>query len=375
MDFNEKKKYLIITILVFFLGMAVGNVFFDNTFSFHLSDEGEKKIRKIDKILEKKFLWKKEFSDDEMISSYVNTFNDPYTSYLNKEDFQSRMEMTDGSFVGVGIVFSQKEDGSNIIERVIKGGPADKAGVPANSIILKIDNNDVRDTNYIVTHLKGKADTEVSLTVLTEDGDEKTFDLVRKKIVVESVESKMINKDIGYVKISEFNGRTGKLFKENIKKLDSAKGYIIDLRDNGGGVLTDCIEIADFLLGEQKIMIIKDNELNVDEEFSDAKKLDKPYVVLVNSLSASASEVLAGAIQDSGDSKLIGVKTYGKGIIQEILPLGDNTGLSVTVYEYFSPKGRKIHKKGLTPDIIIENTEDKDLQLEKAVEVLKESFI
>lgn len=368
---------VVATTLVFTAGIWASRVMGDELTS------GEK-MQAINSLIKSQFLYESDVSQETLneglLKGYVAGLGDPYSVYYDAEEFKSFQESTTGKFYGIGVKFS-RDASSKLIEvvTVYEGMPADKAGIKKGDILYKVEGESVegRELEDVVSNIKGEKDTEVKLTLLRkENGEEYTTTAVREEIVVPTVESSMQSDSIGYIKISEFSSETATQFEEALAKLEKEgmKGLVIDLRDNPGGLVESTCDIADKLLPEGTIMYTKDKNGNKQEEVSDEKnQFTKPYAVLVNGYSASASEILAGAIQDYGKGTVIGTKTFGKGIVQQTFPFVDGTGIKLTVSEYYTPNGRQLHKKGITPDIEVNDNRDsnenaEDNQLKRAIE-------
>lgn len=323
---------------------------------------------------------------DGIYAGYINGLNDPYSAYFNEEETKEFEESTSGKYVGIGAVLTQEKDtGIIVMTHIFKDSPAMEAGLKDNDILYLVEGKEVtgEDLSGVVSNIRGEEGTSVNLTVLRgEDKDEIEVSVKRAKVETETVESKMLSDDIGYISISEFDEVTYDQYMEHLEALEkqNAKGLVIDLRNNPGGNLATVCGILDQMLPEGMIVYTEDKNGKKQEYTSDEEnQYEKPLVVLVNGYSASASEIFAGAIQDYGLGKIIGTQTYGKGVVQKIFPLEDGTCVKLTVSEYFTPNGRNINEKGITPDVEVEyqadeKNPDADNQLEKAVEELKKEF-
>jgi len=310
---------------------------------------------------------------------------DPYSSYLSKKEYDDIMTSSSGEFQGIGVTISPDENGFINVISPIEDTPAERAGIKSGDKIVKVDDKEysAATINDAVTAMRGEPGTKVTIAVLRK-GDIITYELTRSNIILKSVKSEVLEGNIGYIRITTFDEKTGEEFRNHLKDLETAKvkGIVLDLRDNPGGVVDASVEIADVLLGAGVITYTEDRAGNKEYYKSDAAKLNLPYVVLINQGSASASEILAGAIKDFKSAKLIGTTTFGKGIIQRITPYGnEGGGIKLTVMQYFSPNGTVIHKKGVEPDIKVEILEsdyvndllprENDKQLKKAIELLQ----
>ena len=325
------------------------------------------------------------------IKGYVEGLEDPYTEYLTKEEMQDFTEETSGEYVGIGVyITNYKTNNSILVVGVMKGSPALDAGMQAGDIIEKIDGTlyTGEQLNDATRVLKGQEGTNVKVTIV-RDGKEEELNIVRKKITVEHVASQMLEDNIGYIQVDSFDSGVANRAEEQLNELKEkgAKGIILDLRSNGGGIVDEATGIADLFLNKgETVLITKGKSENEDE--TKAKKdpiiKDIPLVVLVNQGSASASEILAGALKDKYGATIVGMNTYGKGVIQTLYSLSNGGGLKITTEEYYTPNHNKINKVGIKPDVEIELTKDsdgnyetemnKDAQLLKAEEIIKEKI-
>ena len=357
--------------------------------------EGEKSdidtyLSKIKKAIDKNFLWQDKIDEEKLkdgaIKGYVEGLGDKYTEYISKDEMKKFTENINGSFMGIGIyMIADESSGKIIVHHPISDSPAYKAGIKAGDVIVSVDGVEYGydELNTIADHIKGEAGTKVKL-VIERDGKNIDFEIERAKIETNPITSKMLEKDIGYLNLPSFDKDVSKKLKEKIDDLiaKGAKSLILDLRNNGGGMVDECEEITDLFLDKDKtIMTTKDKKGNVQKSVTKNKKTyDLPLVILVNENTASASEILTGALKDNNRTKVIGTKTYGKGVIQSVFNLSDGSGLKITTAEYFTPNGIEINKKGITPDIEVKlpdtvksvyAVEEKDdTQLKKAIEEL-----
>ncbi|HAZ05686.1 MULTISPECIES: S41 family peptidase [Acetobacterium] len=319
---------------------------------------------------------------DGAIKGMFDSLGDPYSSYFTSEEFKKYMESATGVYEGIGVVVTEDDQGVTYVIAPQKGTPADQAGIKTGDKIIKVDGEDVSTigSDAVVAKVKGPADTTVNITLLR--GEEVIdMQLVRKTIEAKTVESRVIG-DKGYIQISEFTDKTADDFEAQLSELlaQNITGLVIDLRSNPGGGVKEAVEIADRILGETMVVYTVDKNGNKTEYTSDGEEqLSLPMVALVDGGSASSAEILAGALQDTGAAQLVGTKTFGKGIVQEIISLTDGGGFKVTNSEYFTPNGNNIHEKGLEPNIVIEATDfmknnfftdEEDVQLQKALQVL-----
>ena len=312
------------------------------------------------------------------IKGYVEGLGDPYTEYLTKEEMEEFTEETSSEYVGIGVyVGNDTSNNTLLIVGVMKSSPAEEAGIQAGDIIEKIDGVSYtgEQINEATKVLKAEEGTTVNVTILRGE-EEKELTLVRKKISVEHVESKMLENNIAYLQIDSFDANTASSFKEQLTSLlsNGATSIIIDLRNNGGGIVDEATDIADLFLDKgETILITKSKKEDKEEETkseNDPIVKDIPVVILVNQATASASEILAGALRDNYGATIIGKNTYGKGVIQTLYTLTDGSGIKITTEEYYTPNHNEINKVGIKPDIEVELEEDSDTQLQKAIEEL-----
>lgn len=312
------------------------------------------------------------------IKGYVAALGDPYTVYYTKEEMDEIMEETDGSFVGIGIymLLDMKNSVISVI-RPIEGSPAEEAGILPGDIIKKVDGIEYtgEEMESVSNKIKGEEGTKVKLEILR--GEETIeLELTRRKIVITHVEAKKLENDIGYIAITDFEGECSKEFKTKYEELSKQgiKKLIIDLRDNGGGLVDESIKIADMMTKKDSTLLITVDKNETEEitKSEDDPIIEMPIVVLINKYTASASEILAGALRDNNIATLVGETSYGKGIIQTLHRLSDGSGLKITTNQYYTPNHKAIHEIGITPDIEVEMKEDEDTQLQKAIEILKE---
>ena len=349
----------------------------------------ENKLNKYKTIIDKYFLGEVDENklEEGAIKGYIEGLNDPYTEYISKEEMKDYLEDTKGNFVGIGIYMAKNTD-KNMIQVLgtINGTPAEEQGIQPGDLIKSVDGIEYTadDLNTISEKIKGEEGTIVKLEIL-RDTEILNFEFTRKKIVVNQVKGSIVNDNIGYIPIFSFNEDTSKQFKEAFEKLQAQniKGLIIDLRNNGGGIVSEALNIADYIADKDSVLLYEVDK-NGKEEIKKAKQdpiINMPIVVLVNKNTASSSEILSGALKDLGKAKIVGTKTYGKGVIQEILTLPDGSGLKITTEEYQTPNRNKIHKIGVEPDIVVELPETvtnifsvdpaADTQAQKAIELLQ----
>ena len=346
------------------------------------------KLDRINSLIEGCYLYEDDIDEDALIdgiySGYAEALGDPYTEYYDEEETKALYESTNGEFSGIGATMSQSLDSGEItVSNVYEDSPADKAGMKQGDVIYEVDGRSVsgQDLETVVSWIKGEQGTDVTLCVL-RDGEEVELTATRDIIEVQTVSSEMKDGQIGYIAVSEFDSVTYDQFEAALEELESQgmQGLVIDLRGNPGGNLTTVTDMLKLLLPEGTIVSTKDKYGNTEEISCDGKhEFTKPLAVLVNQYSASASEIFSGAIQDYGTGTIVGMTTYGKGVVQQLMDLGDGTCLKVTIAEYYTPSGRSINGTGVEPDVEVEyeydeNNPEADNQLDKALEVVREEL-
>lgn len=310
----------------------------------------------------------------------MDSLGDPYTVYYTPEEYNSMTEETSGVYKGIGAYIGlDTASGAPVFTGIMPGTPAEKAGLKVGDIICEVDGVDTlsMDTAEVANLVKGEEGTTVNIKV-NRGGKYVTVTPTRETINVPTVTSEMLDKGVGYLKISQFDDVTPGQFDENLAELkaNGMKYMILDLRDNPGGTVSAVTQIASELLPGGLIFYMEDKNGEREEYKCPGADFDIPLVVLVNGYSASASEILAGAIQDAGIGKLIGTQTYGKGIVQNLYPLGDGSAFKITIADYYTRNGRNIHKVGIEPDEILEfdaeqyEKDETDNQLERAKDIL-----
>ena len=302
----------------------------------------------------------------------AGALGDPYSAYMNEEEFSNWKTALQGEYSGIGITFSQDADGNYVVVSVTEGSPAEEAGLKTGDILLAADGKTYDNMDLLANAIKGKEGTQVELTY-ARDGKEHTASMTREKIIQHSVSHKMLDQDTGYIAITSFMESTAEEFHQALQSVEEsgAKDLVLDLRDNGGGLLNTCIDVADEFLDQGIVVYVEGkNQERMEYESKDGKIALKT-VVLVNENSASAAEILAAALKDNGFA-LVGQTTFGKGVIQSTNELADGSALKITIMEYFSPKGNAIHEKGVAPNHEVKQDEgtEADEQLQKALELL-----
>lgn len=306
---------------------------------------------------------------------------DPYSAYLTPEHYKELEIGTSGEFGGVGIEISVENDLLTVITP-IEGSPAAKAGIKPGDLIIAIDGKSTQgfSVDEAVKSLRGPKGSAVNITIQSQgDKNPREVVLVRDIIYVKSVNSKLLDGRVGYIKLSQFQEKTSEELVKAIEELESGdrgelNGLILDLRNNPGGLLTQAVEVADEFIDEGLIVSVKGRVEDQSTEYYATKKDNTPgypIIILVNKGSASASEVVAEALQDKKRAIILGTKTFGKGSVQSIIKLEDGSGLKLTTAKFYAPSGRSINQVGVIPDVIVEDSQGKDLQLERAKELIK----
>lgn len=398
---KEKKikvyKILMLVVLSVFITFMITSIslytyFTKNPISISAKSNNKdisNKLNQYRKIIDKYYLGDVDETklDEGAIKGYIEGLDDPYTEYISKEDMESYLDDTMGNFVGIGIymIKNTKYDKIQVLS-TIKGSPAEKAGIQSGDFIISVDGIEYKadDMTTVSNKIKGEEGTKVTVELLRGTENIK-YELTRSKVKVNQVEGKVLSNDIGYIKFTSFDETTAEDFKKQYQELakNNIKSLIIDLRNNGGGIVDQALEIADYIADKDSVLLYEVDK-NSKETVRKAKTdpiINMPIVILTNENTASASEILAGALKDLGKAKTVGTTTYGKGVIQQILKLNDGSGLKITIEEYQTPNKNKINKVGIEPDEKVELPdsvesiftikESEDTQLQKAIDMLK----
>ena len=319
------------------------------------------------------------------LKGMTESLNDPYTVFMNEKDFSDLMEKNEGAYVGLGIQVGVK-DNKIVVISVFDDSPAQKAGIISGDIIQKVNNIDLtgNDLEKAVSIMKGKDKTEVTLGIYRESKGAFEVKTKRDTINMVTVKGEMLDKSTGYIQISMFDEHTGDQFNKKLSELKSKgmKGLVLDLRSNPGGLLSECVKVASNFIDKGKVIVSTKDKYGAEEKYESVggNSIGMPLVLLTDEGTASASEIVAGAIRDYKAGTLVGEKTFGKGVVQRVLDLKDGTGLKVTVSKYYTPNGENIHKVGIAPEIEVKITDEvresysreKDPQFQKALEILKD---
>lgn len=355
------------------------------------SEQVEQKIDYINQLIDNKFYF--EASDDEEREEYIykgilESLDDPYSVYYTAEEYSDMMDTSTGSYQGIGVSIQQDVATMTLtVIRVFQGSGAEEAGMLPKDIITAVNGRDLNgeEVSEVVTWIKGEPGTTVDVTVYRPSTEEDiTLTIERRTVDNSTVSYSMKENNIGYIEVTDFYEKTAEQFALGIQDLQAQgmQALIVDLRNNPGGYVNVVVDMCDQILAEGTIVYTEDKEGNVLEKFdADSREsLDLPMVVLVNGSSASASEIFAGCMKDHGAATIVGTTTFGKGIVQQVIPLSDGSAVKLTIAKYFTPNGNDIHQIGIEPDVVVELPEelllepvipeDQDVQLKKAMELL-----
>lgn len=340
-----------------------------------IGSEVEGKLNAIDSVLESFYFGDvdDETAKDNIYKAYLSSYGDKYTMYYTADEYKALKESTNGKFYGIGAVCQLSGEGGVLLVDVYDNGAGYQAGLRSGDRVVNVDGRDITgmELSSAVALIKGDKGTSVTLEVIR--GTERlTFSVVRDAVEAKTVSYTLLDNNIGYLSISQFEEVTTKQFKAAVEDLQSQgmKGLVIDIRNNPGGLLDTVVGMLKYMLPDGLIVYTEDKQGNRKEyKGQDNDEFNLPLAVIVNGNSASASEIFAGAIQDYGKGTIIGTQTYGKGIVQTVKPLTDGSAIKFTIAKYFTPKGQDIHGKGVTPDIVVEYDTDADVdtQLDAAI--------
>ena len=397
MNFEKKnniyKSIMLITVtaLITFLITAIG------MYNYYVKTENglakalvttetngiDTKIQLIRKYLDESYLG--EITDEEKLSEYavkgyVAGLGDEYTEYLTKDEYEQLMVDVNGNYVGIGIYMAQDKYENVVVLLPIKGSPAEEAGLKTGDIIEKVNGEECKgiDLTLVANKVKGEEGTTVDLEI-SRDGEIINKTIVRRTVQINHINTEVLENNIGYIQILAFDDGCSVEFENKLTELlqKNIKSLIIDVRDNGGGIVTEAVNISELFVSKGKTIMI---ELDKSSEEEVTKAKTEPIVdsnlniiILANENSASASEIFIGALKDNNIAKVVGTRTFGKGVMQEIVPVRSGGALKLTIEEFRTPNGNVINKKGIDPDVEIEENDDTeaDEQLQKAIETLK----
>ena len=364
--------------------VAAGRVrIFTQTGTAPTDERTQQKIRLIEDLIDKNYLEDVDEASmtDSMLKGRLQGIGDTYADYYSKDEYKEILSSTQGDYRGIGIIMQQSEETNEVlVVGVYKDTPADKAGIKAGDMLIQVDDILCKETalERVAAAIKtGEADT-VHL-ILERDSESYEVDVTKEDIQVPVVGSEMLEEQIGYIQITQFTGLTPQQFAEHYEDLkkQQMKALIIDLRNNPGGLVDSAVDTLCQILPEGLVVYMQTKDGTKTEYSCDGETpIDIPMVVLVNEYSASASEIFAGAVHDYGVGTLVGTTTYGKGIVQKTFPFTDGSAVKMTIAYYYTPSGTCIHGEGIEPDVKVELPQDaqSDLQLEKALEVLKKQL-
>ncbi len=378
----KKTSAILLAVIVGIICTAVTYFVMGSTYEAQMQGgEGQLSLREftnVENVIEKYYLRDFDMEDVQYagLKAMVASLGDPYSVYYTPEEFDAFNRSSTGAYDGVGMGISiDQVTGLTVVSYFMDGSSAQAAGLEVGDYIVSIDGQDVTDKSLQEISVLCIGEEGTSINIGVKRGDEVLeFEMLRQPVELDMVEYKMQNDGIGYMRIKQFGGNCEALFNEGIDYFEahSAKGIVFDLRDNPGGYLNTVVHMLDRLLPEGTIVYTEDKYGNRQTETSDSASLDIPMVVLVNGHTASASEIFAGAIQDYGTGQVVGTRSYGKGVVQIVLPISSTGGgIKITSSEYFTPKGRSIDHNGIYPDHYVELRGDGDTQLDKAQSVLR----
>ncbi len=351
--------------------------------------EVEDKVEEINSYIDAYYYFdiEEETQEEAIYDGIMAGLDDPYSVYYTAEEYADLQEETSGEYVGIGAVVTQGENKAVTIVRPIPGSPAEEVGLMAEDIVVQVGDVEIidQDLQSVVDMIRGEEGTKIYIKIFRPSENEyMEFDVTRRKVENVTVYAEILEDNIGYIQVQQFYDNTDEEFIAAVKDMQSknVKGIIVDVRDNPGGLLASVVNMCDFIMEEGPILTTKDKNGRVIQKYdsTDEESLDIPMVVLVNGNSASASEIFAGALKDTGKAELVGTTTYGKGIVQSVIPLSDGTAIKITIAKYFTPAGHDIHEAGVEPDYIVELPDDQasavnvkreeDTQLNKAIDII-----
>lgn len=374
------KKYWVSIVAVLVTFFVTSTTTFIFTTAYHLKKVDEMKFDVVGGYLDTFYYgeYDKEKAMEYAVKGYVSSLGDPYTEYFTPLEYKSFQDYVESSYCGIGVSVKNETE-TNVIRvvEVFNDSPAKDVGIEADDIISKVNGVPYsgEQLDEAISNIKGEEGTYVKVTVIKHDtGEEKELDVERRNVVMETVESEIIDGNIGYIYISQFATNTAAEFAGSLDSLceQGITSLIVDVRENPGGTTLAVEAVASCLLPEGAVIYYTSDKYENKEYFtSKMDGLDIPLVILANENSASASEILVGAIKDNGRGIFVGKKTFGKGVVQSIFELGDGSALKITMQRYYTPNGHYINEKGIEPDYAVELNSETDTQLEKAIEILK----
>lgn len=317
---------------------------------------------------------------DGAITGMVKSLDDPHSIYLDENLYRQLKNHTEGTFGGIGVYMGFRDGGVQIVA-VMPGSPGEKAGLQANDSIVSVNGTPITEMQpeEVVMNIRGEVGTDVELMIHREGEVDRSYKITRDVIQMKTVDSSILEDGIGYIRLVSFTEKSGEEFRTAYEELVSQgmKGLIIDVRGNPGGVITSCVDIARMVVPKGRIVSVINRDGEEQNYDSTLEKPISPMVILIDGNSASASEILAGALQDTKAATVIGTKSYGKGSVQVLMPMFQSDGLKLTVAKYYTPNGRSIDGTGIEPDINVELPDDaqSDLQLETALDFIRQHMV
>lgn len=397
---NNIYKIIMLVVIVAFITFLATTIFMYSYFSNNSAKNMisqlttsnsslDQKLNMYKQIIDKYYLGevKEEDMEEGAVEGYVAGLGDKYTEYISKEDMKDYTEELMGNFTGIGI-YMVKDTSTNKIKVLtpIKNSPAEKAGILPGDLIISVDGTEYSadDMTVAANKIKGEENSNVKLQIY-RDNKNLDFEIKREKIIVNPVEGEVLESNIGYISFSSFDENTAADFKAKYEELNKKgiKSLIIDLRNNGGGIVDQAISIADYIADKDSTLLYEVDKNNKEKVTKSENNpiINMPIVILVNENTASSSEILSGALKDLGKAVIVGTKTYGKGVIQQVLSLTDGSGIKITTEEYQTPNRNKINEIGIEPDVevklpdsvtnVLKVEKKDDTQLNKAIELLK----
>ncbi|MCL2383975.1 MAG: S41 family peptidase [Oscillospiraceae bacterium] len=385
MDFERREKIfgtimlVLFTAAVTFVITVFGVTYYrDNIRISENTRELDEKLELVRRYIDKYYFG--EIDEEKLregaVKGFVDGLGDRFTRFLTPEELETTMNAIRGDFVGIGIYMQPNREGYVVVMSPIENSPAEEVGLRPGDIILTVDGVEIRgmDLTLVSSKIMGEERTVVEL-VISRDGERIEKRITRRQIIVASVRSGMLENDIGYIEIASFGTRSADEFEKQLNELQAQgmRSLIIDLRSNGGGTVDSALQIADLLVPRNRILMVTANrDGNEIVTARSGNSIDIPVVILVDRLSASASEILAGALRDNNVGTLIGETTFGKGSVQSIREICEIGAISVTTAEFKTPNGDPINEVGIEPDIVVEYVRDSgiDEQLNRAIEYL-----
>ena len=389
-NFGKRILYLVLVVAIGFVGYFAGILQERTGGSAGSFADEALRLKKLNELIEKNYYFRENIDEkkafERAMAGYVNHLNDPFSSYISGDDLTSFTEEIEGNYVGIGVEITVDENNFLTVINSFDGSAAQKAGIQTGDKIIGVYGEPVTgdQMDEAVAKIRGPEGETVDLEILTTSDEIRQVTLTRSAVSVETVRVKELENKIGYIRISSFDVGTDVEFKNKMREIDfsALNGLIVDLRSNSGGTLDSVVAVADYFMREGTIVSIKYTDGTEVKETADNKEyVDLPICVLIYEGTASAAELLAGGLRDNNHAKLVGMNSFGKGVVGQTFAIDSNSAVMLTVAEYFLPSGDNIHKIGLQPDVEIDVAnrdisifllpQEEDIQLQKALEVLK----